>query len=145
MATGFEDLVNNMVNIGFGVAATAAEKGKSVLDDLSAKGAEVRSDPSQPDFARSMADVFERAGGTFSDMTDRWNAAGSTVAERILDELIVARLRPMTTSERARFTAHVQELADSLETVTVEVEADEADDAPAQADPADGADAQQDA
>ena len=42
MAPKFEDLINDMVNIGFGVAATAAEKGKEVLDDLSAKGADAR-------------------------------------------------------------------------------------------------------
>ena len=39
MAQKFEDIVNNMVNVGLGVAATAAEKGKEVFDDLAAKGA----------------------------------------------------------------------------------------------------------
>ena len=73
MATKFEDLVNNMVNIGFGAAALTAEKGKEVLDSLSAKGEEVRRDSSTPDFARSMSDIFERAGGAFSDVTDRLN------------------------------------------------------------------------
>ena len=93
MATKFEDLVNNMVNIGFGAAALTAEKGKEVLDSLSAKGEEVRRDSETPDFARSMSDVFERAGGMFSDVTDRVSNQGESVAERILDELIIARVR----------------------------------------------------
>ena len=38
MASTFESLINNMLNVGIGAAATAAEKGKEVLDDLSAKG-----------------------------------------------------------------------------------------------------------
>ena len=45
MAQKFEDIVNNMVNVGLGVAATAAEKGKEVFDDLAAKGSEVRTTP----------------------------------------------------------------------------------------------------
>lgn len=143
MATGFEDLVNNMVNIGFGVAATAAEKSKNVLDDLSVKGAEVRADPKQSDFTRSMADVFERAGGTFSDVTGRLNATGSGVAERILDELILARLRSLSLTDRASFVGHVQNLVDSLETVTVEVETEEpADDAGSADEPTETVDAQ---
>ncbi len=71
MAKKFEDLVNDMVNVGFGVAATAAEKGKEVFDDLNAKGAEARADASGTDFARSMSDIFERAGGAFGDVTER--------------------------------------------------------------------------
>ena len=82
MATTFEELVNGMVNIGFGVAATAAEKGREVLEDLNAKGEEVRHDPSTPDFARSMSDVFESAGGMFTDATERLGAKGETAAER---------------------------------------------------------------
>ena len=55
MATTFEDLVNNMVNIGIGMAATAAEKGKEVLDDLNAKGEQVRSEkPSSVGFSGSV-------------------------------------------------------------------------------------------
>lgn len=129
MATRFEDLVNNMVNIGFGAAALTAEKGKEVLDSLSAKGEEVRHDPSTPDFARSMSDVFERAGGVFTDVTDRLGTQGESVAERILDELIVARVRPMTKAERAAFLAHVRDIVDSADdaTVSVKVEAVEVD------------------
>lgn len=129
MATRFEDLVNNMVNIGFGAAALTAEKGKEVLDSLSAKGEEVRHDPSTPDFARSMSDVFERAGGVFTDVTDRLGTQGESVAERILDELIVARVRPMTKAERTAFLAHVRDIVDSADdaTVSVKVEAVEVD------------------
>lgn len=121
MATKFEDLVNNMVNIGFGAAALTAEKGKEVLDSLSAKGEEVRRDSETPDFARSMSDVFERAGGMFSDVTDRLSNQGESVAERILDELIIARVRSMTKAERVGFMAHVRDLVDSVDDATVSV------------------------
>lgn len=129
MATKFEDLVNNMVNIGFGAAALTAEKGKEMLDTLASKGEEVRRDSETPDFARSMSDIFERAGGMFSNVTDRLNTQGETVAERILDELIVARVRPMTKAERIGFLAHVRDLVDSADdaTVTVKVESVEVD------------------
>lgn len=125
MATSFEKIVNNMVNIGFGAAALTAEKGKEVLDSLSAKGEEVRADAETPDFARSMSDVFERAGGMFSDVTDRLGNQGESVAERILDELILARVRPMSKAERAEFVNHVTELVDEVDdaTVSVKVEA----------------------
>ncbi|MCF2621217.1 hypothetical protein [Collinsella tanakaei] len=125
MATSFEKIVNNMVNIGFGAAALTAEKGKEVLDSLSAKGEEVRADAETPDFARSMSDVFERAGGMFSDVTDRLSNQGESVAERILDELILARVRPMSKAERAEFVSHVTELVDKVDdaTVSVKVEA----------------------
>ena len=77
MATKFEELVNGMVNIGFGAAAITAERGKEVLENLNArgeevlsnlnaKGDEVRHDPATPDFARSMSDIFEQAGGMLS-------------------------------------------------------------------------------
>lgn len=127
MAQKFEDIVNNMVNVGLGVAATAAEKGKEVFDDLAAKGSEVRNDAVQSDFGKSMADIFQQAGGAFSEATDRLSAQGATVAERILDELIMARVRPMTKTERIDFLAHVRDLVDSADnaTVTVEVEVDE--------------------
>ena len=127
MATKFEDIVNGMINVGIGVAATAAEKGKEVLDDLSAKGAEARGEAAQSDFARSMADVFQQAGGTFSEVTERLSASGASVAERVLDELILARVRSLSLNERIEFLAHVRDLVDSVDakTVTVEVEADE--------------------
>lgn len=41
MATKFEELVNGMVNVGFGAAAVTAEKGKELLDGLNARGEEV--------------------------------------------------------------------------------------------------------
>ena len=130
MATKFEDLVNNMVNIGFGAAALTAEKGKEMLDTLASKGEEVRHDSQTPDFARSMSDIFERAGGAFSDVTDRLSNQGESVAERILDELILARVRTMTKAERVEFMVHVRDLVDSVDdgTVTVEVESVEATD-----------------
>lgn len=142
MASTFESLINNMLNVGIGAAATAAEKGKEVLDDLSAKGEQVRREQPAPDFARSMQDIFTQAGGAFSDVTERLGAKGSTVAERILDELILARARTLTMSERVEFMAHVRDLVDSVDdaTVTVEVEAQE----PA-TDEAASADAQDDA
>lgn len=127
MASTFESLINNMLNVSIGAAATAAEKGKEVLDDLSAKGEQVRREQPAPDFARSMQDIFTQAGGAFSDVTERLGAKGSTVAERILDELILARARTLTMSERVEFMAHVRDLVDSVDdaTVTVEVEAQE--------------------
>ena len=106
---------------------TIKQKGKEVLDDLSAKGEQVRREQPAPDFARSMQDIFTQAGGAFSDVTERLGAKGSTVAERILDELILARARTLTMSERVEFMAHVRDLVDSVDdaTVTVEVEAQE--------------------
>ena len=84
MVTKFEELVHGMVNIGFGAAALTAEKGKEVLDTLNAKGEQVRSDATAPDFARSMSDIFEQAGGTFSDVTERLGAKGESTAERVM-------------------------------------------------------------
>ena len=96
MVTKFEELVHGMVNIGFGAAALTAEKGKEVLETLNAMGEQVRSDATAPDFARSMSDIFEQAGGTFSDVTERLGAKGESAAERVLDELILARVRLLT-------------------------------------------------
>ncbi|VWM03987.1 Uncharacterised protein [Collinsella intestinalis] len=64
------------------------------------------------------------AGGTFSEVTERLSEHGATAAERILDELILARVRLLTKSERVAFMAHVRDLVDSVDdgTVTVEVE-----------------------
>lgn len=121
MVTKFEELVNGMVNIGFGVAATAAERGREVLEDLNTKGAEVRADATSSDFTRSMSDVFERAGGVFTETTERLAADGSTVAERVLDELIVARLRMLDAPERAAFLVHVGDLVTAVESETVSI------------------------
>lgn len=127
MATKFEELINEMVNVSFGVAATAVEKTQEVIEDLSTKGERVRHDRATPDFARSMSDIFESAGGTFSDVTERLSSKGETAAERVLDELILARVRFLTKTERVEFMAHVRDLVDSVddETVTVEVESDD--------------------
>ena len=121
MATSFEELMNNMVNASLGVAAVAADKGKELLDDLTARGAQVRADAAESDFSRSMVDAFERAGGTFHDVTERVSAQGANVAERILDELILARVRPLSATERAAFIAHVEELVANVPDAATEV------------------------
>lgn len=54
MATKFEELINGMVNVGFGVAATAAEMTHDALEDFAEKGEQVRKDKQTPDFARSV-------------------------------------------------------------------------------------------
>ncbi len=122
MATNFEKLVNDMVNVSLGAAAVVAERGKEVLSDLSAKGEEVRSDPTSPDFGRSMADIFSRAGGAVSDATERLSAAGATTAEKILDELIRARVRDMSATERTEFVGHVKDLVASVEDASQDVD-----------------------
>lgn len=140
MVTKFEELVHGMVNIGFGAAALTAEKGKEVLDTLSAKGEQVRSDATAPDFARSMSDIFEQAGGAFSDVTERLGEKGESTAERVLDELILARVRFLTKAERTEFLAHVRDLVDSVDdaTVTVKIEVEPADEKTPEADSAEG-------
>lgn len=124
MATKFEELVNGMVNVGFGAAALTVEKSREALTALNDKGEQVRADSTAPDFARSMSDVFEQAGGAFSDVTDRLADSSQTAAERVLDELILARTRALSKAERTEFLAHVRDLVDSVDdaTVTVEVE-----------------------
>ena len=84
-----------------------------------------------------MSVVFERAGCMFSDVTDRLSNQGESVAERILDELILARVRPMTAAERSEFVNHVTELVSKVDdaTVSVKVEAVEVE-ADADAEPA---------
>ena len=142
MPTKFEELIHGMVNIGFGAAALTAEKGKEVLDTLNAKGEQVRSDATAPDFARSMSDIFEQAGGAFSDVTERLNEKGESTAERALDELILARVRFLTKTERTEFLAHVRDLVDSVDdaTVTVKIEVEPADEKASEADSAEGQD-----
>lgn len=131
MAVKFDELVNGMVNVGFGAAAVMGEKGREVLEGLNAKGAEVRSDADASDFTRSMSDIFARAGGVISDATERLSATGATTSEKILDELIRARVAAMTESERAAFVEHVRDLVDSVAAgptvVDVEVEVVEKD------------------
>lgn len=142
MPTKFEELIHGMVNIGFGAAALTAEKSKEVLDTLNAKGEQVRSDATAPDFARSMSDIFEQAGGAFSDVTERLNEKGESTAERVLDELILARVRFLTKAERTEFLAHVRDLVDSVDdaTVTVKIEVEPAGEKASEADPAEGQD-----
>lgn len=152
MAKKFEELVNGMVNIGFGAAAVTAERGKElfedlntrgeeVLRDLNTRGEEVRRDRRASDFTRSMSDIFEQAGGVFSGVTERLGGQGATAAERVLDELMLARMRSLTKTERIEFLAHVRDLADSIDDDTVTVEVEDVvvvgDDADPAADPAD--------
>ena len=137
MASKFEDLVNGMVNVSLGAAAVAAEKSKEILEDLGAKGEQVRTDPTAPDFGRSMAEVFSRAGGAVSEATERLSASGATTAEKILDELIRTRVRGMSPTERTEFVGHVKDLVDSVDTPVVEVEV-EVEVVPEDGDDADG-------
>ena len=54
-----------------------------------------------------------------------------TAAQRVLDELILARVRVMTAPERTAFLAHVRDIVDSVEdnVTSVPVESVEPDDA----------------
>ena len=88
MVMKLDQLVNGAINVGFGAAAVAVEGGKKVLDDLNTKGEQVRKDTATPDIARSVSDMFEQAGGTISDLTERLGMQGETAAQRVLDELI---------------------------------------------------------
>lgn len=131
MVMKLDQLVNGAINVGFGAAAVAVEGGKKVLDDLGTKGEQVRKDAGAPDIARSVSDMFEQAGGTISDLTDRLGMQGETAAQRVLDELILARVRVMTAHERTAFLAHVRDIVDSVEdnVTSVPVESVEPDDA----------------
>ena len=126
-----DQLVNGAINVGFGAAAVAVEGGKKVLDDLNTKGAPVRTDAATPDIARSVSDMLEQAGGTIYDLTERLGMQGETAAQRVLDELILARARVMTAPERTAFLAHVRDIVDSVEdnVTSVPVESVEPDDA----------------
>lgn len=131
MVMKLDQLVNGAINVGFGAAAVAVEGGKKVLDDLGTKGEQVRKDAGAPDIARSVSDMFEQAGGTISDLTDRLGMQGETAAQRVLDELILACVRVMTAHERTAFLAHVRDIVDSVEdnVTSVPVESVEPDDA----------------
>ena len=119
MVMKLDQLVNGAINVGFGAAAVAVEGGKKVLDDLGTKGEQVRKDAGTPDIARSVSDMFEQG------------MQGETAAQRVLDELILARVRVMTAPERTAFLAHVRDIVDSVEdnVTSVPVESVEPDDA----------------
>ena len=129
----FDDLVNGVIgltegaiNVGFGAAAVAAEKSKEVIDDLNAKGEEVRNDAKTPDIFRSVSDAFKAAGGSISDTVERLSTRGESVNEKVLDELILMRARQIPASEREDYITHVQNLIRSIpEEPTVEVPVDE--------------------
>ena len=131
MVMKLDQLVNGAINVGFGAAAVAVEGGKKVLDDLNTKGEQVRKDAGAPDIARSVSDMFEQAGGTISDLSERLGMQGETAAQRVLDELIMARVRVMTAPERTAFLAHVRDIVDSIEdnVTSVPVESVDPDDA----------------
>ena len=131
MVMKLDQLVNGAINVGFGAAAVAVEGGKKVLDDLGTKGEHVRKDAGIPDIARSVSDMFEQAGRTISDLTERLGMQGETAAQRVLDELILARVRVMTAPERTAFLAHVRDIVDSgdVKQPAVPVESVEPDDA----------------
>lgn len=131
MVMKFDQLVNGAINVGFGAAVVAVEGSKKVLDDLSTKGEQVRKGAGAPDIARSVSDMFEQAGGTISDLSERLGMQGETAAQRVLDELILARVRVMTAPERTAFLAHVRDIVDSVEdnVTSVPVESVEPDDA----------------
>ena len=131
MVMKLDQLVNGAINVGFGAAAVAVEGGKKVLDALNTKGEQVRKDAGPPHIARSVSDMFEQAGGTISDLTERLGLQGETAAQRVLDELILARVRVMTAPERTAFLAHVRDMVDSVEdnVTSVPVESVEPDDA----------------
>ena len=113
MVMKFDQLVNGAINVGFGAAAVAVE------------------DAGAPDIARSVSDMFEQAGGTISDLTERLGMQGETAAQRVLDELILARVRVMTAPQRTAFLAHVRDIVDAVEdnVTSVPVESVEPDDA----------------
>ena len=131
MAMKFEDVINGMINVSFGAAAVAAEKGRDVLGDLSAKGAEARRD-AQSDFARSVSDAFEAAGGKVSDVTDRLSAQGAPMAEKVLDELIRLRAIQLSAAERDAFAAHVAEVIRCAKDEPVKVEVESVEEAAGQ-------------
>lgn len=132
MVTKFEQLVTGAVNVGFGAAAVTVDTGKKVLKDLNEKGAEVRHDSGTPDIARSVSDMFEQAGGTVSDLTERLSTRGEGVAQKVLDELIAAYVGTLTASERTAFLAHVRDIVDTVEENVTSVPVESVEDAEAE-------------
>ncbi len=132
MVTKLEQLVTGAVNVGFGAAAVTVDTGKKVLKDLNEKGAEVRHDSGTPDIARSVSDMFEQAGGTVSDLTERLSTRGEGVAQKVLDELIAAYVGTLTASERTAFLAHVRDIVDSVEENVTSVPVESVEDAEAE-------------
>ena len=105
MVMKLDQLVNGAINVGFGAAAVAVEGGKKVLDDLNTKGEQVRKDAGAPDIARSVSDMFEQAGGTISDLTERLGMQGETAAQRVLDEAFLAHVRDIVDSVEGNVTS----------------------------------------
>ncbi len=132
MVTKLEQLVTGAVNVGFGAAAVTVDTGKKVLKDLNEKGAEVRHDSGTPDIARSVSDMFEQAGGTVSDLTERLSTRGEGVAQKVLDELIAAYVGTLTASERTAFLAHVRDIVDTVEENVTSVPVESVEDAEAE-------------
>ena len=121
MASKFEQLVNGMINVSFGAAAVAAEKGKDFLSDLNERGEKARREASS-DFARSLSDAFDQASGAIDDTMDRISSQGESAAEKVLDDLILLRARGMEPDARAAYLRHVTEIVQNAESEPVKVE-----------------------
>jgi len=145
MASKFEDIINSMINVSFGAASIAAEKGKAAIDDLNARGEQVRGEAEVPDFARSVTDAFSAAGGRVSDVTERLSTKGESFAEKVLDELVLMRARAIDPTDRPGLIAHLTDIIENadVETVRVKVESVETHEGDAEPEAAadDGSDA----
>ena len=67
MAVRFDELVNDMVNIGFGAAAMAADKSREVLEDLNARGEAARNDVEASDYFHLSTPDYSAAALAASD------------------------------------------------------------------------------
>ena len=131
LVSGMADITNGMINVGVGAAAVAAEKSKEVIDELNAKGAEVRTEAAQADFATAVADAFQSAGGTVSDTVERLSKQGASLNDKILDELIAMHVRKLSEPERAEFVEHVKSIVDAVADEATTVPVDSVEDEPA--------------
>lgn len=136
MATKFEELVNGMVNVGFGAAAVTAEKGKELLDGLNARGEEVLrdlNDRGEPGTSRQPFVRFHALHVRYLHGCRRHVLRGDRASERAWGHCRRAHprrahSRPCAFADQVRarrdFMAHVRDLSNSVDdgTVTVEVE-----------------------
>ena len=80
MVMKFDQLVNGAINVGFGAAAVAVEGGKKVLDDLNAKGEQVRKDADTQ--ARVTSENFYWANRLIGALADvRFHECGRAVED----------------------------------------------------------------
>ena len=131
MVMKLDQLVNGAINVASAPPPLPSRAARRFSTTLIPRASRVRKDAGAPDIARSVSDMFEQAGGTISDLTERLGMQGETAAQRVLDELILARVRVMTAPERTAFLAHVRDIVDSVEdnVTSVPVESVEPDDA----------------